>query len=352
MISRKKVLKTWLKTIKATKFISIFFILGLSQSYAEEEVKGIKFAGFLINGRFDINVESRGFKTDPFDGKLSIVNYHHFLFVSREGKKFFASVQIPDLWYYEFGYRSERFQIKGGKIFVPVGADPLFHHEYGGLTGFDQKFVPFVWSEHGINLLVRILKGPHLFISGETFVVNAPRGDPKKVLLLTEKSQPDKFALGGRMKVGYKKFTCFLSVYWNQYSGSYDLIMPGVDITLSYGFLPFAKFVALKAGFLRPYIEGDPITVGTYYHFADYIRVDLKLPKSFSFRYIAGTKTIQNYKGLFYDKERGDENDSTTHNFALFWRKDGFVFGIQYVINLEAKEIDDDFMRFLMVYEF
>lgn len=359
----KGVIEKWRKMKNILQFLLLLTLItlpDLSRGFAYQkndtsdgERNGIEFAGFFINGRFDINIESREFKTNPFGGKFSIVNYHHFLFVSRNEKSFFVSVQIPDLWYYEFGYIINKWvSVKGGKIMVPIGADPLFHHEYGGLTGFDQRFLPFVWSEHGVNLNIRLVRRTKFLISSDIFVVNAPKGDPKKVLLPTEKSQPDKLALGGRLKIGYGKVVGFLSLYWNQYSGKYNFIMPGADLTLSYGFLPFAKFLAVKMGFLRPYVEGDPNVIGNYYHFADYIRFDVKLPENFSFRYIAGTSTFQNYKGFFYDKETGDENDSTTHNFGLYWRKEKFTVGFQYVINLEAKEINNDFMRVLLVYEF
>ena len=317
----------------------------------EQTSKGFEIAGFLINGKIDINFESRDFNTNPLKGRFSLVNYHRFLFVSRREGNLFLSVLIPDLWFYEFGYRVGRFQIKGGKILVPIGADPLFHHEYGGLTGFDQQFIPFVWSEHGISLNFQAVRSRLFVLSGDIFVITAPKGDPTQLFLLTQPSQADKFALGGRLKIGYGKAIAFLSFYWNQYSGRYDLIMPSADISLSYGFLPFTPNIAVKMGFLRPYIEGAP-PIGNYYHFANYLRLDIKLPEGFLFRLLTGTKTIQNYRGLYYDRERGDENDSTTFNFALFWKKYGFTTGIQYVINFEEIEVQNNFMRISMTYEF
>lgn len=321
------------------------------------DARGIEAFGLLINGKFDVSFELREFYGNPFQGKPSLTNYHHFIFISRRKAedKFFFTAEVIERYFYEFGANFDRFALKFGKVLVPFGADPLFHHNYGGLTGFDQKFVPFVWSEHGGVFTAHILKNPEkkTILSNDLFLVNAPSGDPTKEFSIG-KGDPSKFAIGDRVRFGYSHLIVYGSVYWTQYSKNYDLFMWGGDVSLAYGFLPYSllKNLAVKAGFAYINVEGDPVKIGNYFHFSDYLRIDYKLPLNFTFRFLVGTKTMLNYKYPFYDKSTADTNDETAYNFALVYNRNGFSLQVQYVIKVEAKEQKDDFARIMVGFEF
>ncbi len=334
--------------------LTCLFPLGAAAEEAAHP--GFEIGGLMLNGRFDLNLEMREFYGNLFDGTASLVNYHHFLFVSKQAERYFFSADVVDLNFYEFGFNlSERVSLKGGKILVPFGADPPFHHEYGGKNGFDQEFVPFIWAELGGDLLWRVIEGPKTDLSNELYVVNAPNGDEAKVLLPNAVSAPDGFALGDRVKWGYGPYTAYLSFYWNRYTAGRDAFMYGADLSAAYGFLDWGvlRNVALRAGFARMDVEGEPVTMGDYFHFADYLRVDVRLPEHLFLRYLVGSKTIQNYSGLFYDGDNGDAKDTTTHSFALYYRRpDGHTFQAMYQVNLEALEEKNDLFRLGWAYEF
>ncbi|GBD03238.1 hypothetical protein HRbin19_00519 [bacterium HR19] len=339
-----------------TLVVALAFSGGVSSALSEES-KGFEAFGLLINGKFDVSFELREFYGDPFQGKPSLTNYHKFIFISRRKAedKFFFTAEVIERYFYEFGARFEKVEIKFGKVLVPFGADPLFHHNYGGLTGFDQKFVPFVWSEHGGVFTSHILKKPDkkLILSNDFFLVNAPGGDPAKEFSLG-KADPSRFAVGDRVKFGYSHLIIYGSLYWTQYAKGYNFFMWGGDVSLAYGFLPysFLKNLSLKAGFAYENVEGDPKKMGNYFHFSDYLRIDYKLPLNLTFRFLVGTKTMLNYKYPFYDKDTADQNDETAYNFALIYRRGGFFTQFQYVVKVEAKEQKDDFARIMVGFEF
>ena len=115
--------------------------------------------GLMLNGRFDLAYERRGFSGSPLadDATNVLTSYHHFLFLSRESAAdpFGLSLEVLSLQFWEahFRWRPDRLPIRvlvsGGKIFVPFGADPLMHQSYGGLAGFDQKILPVIWAQEG-----------------------------------------------------------------------------------------------------------------------------------------------------------------------------------------------------------
>jgi len=311
--------------------------------------------GIMINGIFDVALESRQFYSNPFAGKFSLVNYHYFVFLSRRkaNEKFFFSADIIGRNFYEFGAKLGRFTLKVGKVLIPFGADPLFHHNYGGLSGFDQKFVPFVWSEHGGVLTAKILEDmeKRFVVSNDFFVVNAPEGDPTQLFVMRTAS-PSNFAVGDRLKLGYSRLVGYLSGYFTEYAKGYPMFMWGGDLSLGRGFLPFLEKLSLKAGFAYMNVKGDPKKIGTYFNFADYLRIEYDLPLNLTFRFLVGSRTTQNYKYPFYDKATQSADDETAYNFALIYRRNGFSLTTQYVIKVEAKEQKDDFMRILFRYEF
>ncbi|GBD03571.1 hypothetical protein HRbin19_00863 [bacterium HR19] len=341
--------------------VLIFLLFDSNIIYADSEYQegksesmlNINYLGLIINAKFDVSLESRNFNFNPLEGKYSLVNYHHFLFISRRTTEdnFFFSAEVIERVFYEFGVRFPRFSVKFGRVLVPFGADPLFHHNYGGLTGFDQKFVPFIWSELGGVFNSHILRTEKILLSNDFYVVNGPSGDPEKIMTISAGS-PSNFAVGDRIKLGYSLLTAYASTYWVRYAPHYDLFMWGADFVGAYGFIPFFKNLSLKLGFAYMNVVGNRQTVGNYYHYANYLRIDYKLPFNLFFRFIVGAKTFQNYSYPFYDTKTKDENDEFAFNFALMYRRGIFLSQIQYVKKLEGKEIKDDFMRILFSVEF
>lgn len=352
----KYVITKEVKPMKRNNVVSLFFAFISLFIIKTESFADLEFGNIKINGKFDLAFESREFNTNPLQGKPSLINYHHFVFLTwrKKDSKFFFTSEVVERYFYEFGAKIDPISLKFGKILVPFGPDPLFHKSYGGLVGFDQKFLPVVWSEHGIDVSYTY-KGKDFGLINEIYIVNAPRGDQSKVFLPNAPSSLDKFAVGDRITIGVSKIMIFLSGYFNQYRSKYNYIMGAADVSLPYGFFGtgILERFSLSAGVLRANVEGDPNKVGKYFHFADYLRLGVMLPMNLEFRFISGTKTIQNYEGLVYDKSTADENDTTSFNFALIYRREGFSTQFQYIINMEGRyERKDDLFRVMVGYEF
>jgi len=341
---------------------SLVSVLCVGSALGDDEEKkpegtgrGFEIWGIMINGIFDVALESREFHTNPFDGKFSLINYHHFVFLSRRkaDEKFFFSAEIIGRNFYEFGAKLGRFTLKFGKVLIPFGADPLFHHYYGGLIGLEQKFVPFVWSEHGGVFTAKIFEDmkKRVIVSNDFFVVNAPEGDPTQVFVMS-KASPSRFAVGDRLKIGYSRVIGYLSGYFTEYAKGYPMFMWGGDLSFARGFFPFLKNLSLKTGFAYMNVKGDPKKIGTYFNFADYLKIDYKLPLNLTFSFLVGSRTTQNYKYPFYDKSTPSKDDETAYNFALIYRRGPFSLTTRYVIKVEAIEQKDDFLRFHFKYEF
>ncbi|MCS7212774.1 MAG: hypothetical protein NZ927_00905 [Candidatus Calescibacterium sp.] len=341
--------------VKSLVVIAHAITPSISHSITEN---GLEIKGLKINGKFDFSFELRDFKLNPFEGKAYFRNYHHFVFLTWRNKeqKFFLTAEIIERYFYEFGANIDNLSIKFGKLLVPFGPDPLFHKSYGGLTGFDQKFLPVVWSELGIDVSYTFFRTGRFIIANEVYVVNAPREDQTKVYLPNIGSSIDKFAIGDRLTLGTDKFILYLSAYWNQYKGKYNYVMGAFDVAFPYGFLgkeEIFRRLSLSAGILRSYATGDRDTVGSYFHFANYARLNIMLPLNLELRLLTGVKTIQNYRGLFYDKSTADNSDTASYNLALIYRIGLFSGQIQYIANSEfADEVEDNLFRVMFIFEF
>ncbi len=320
-------------------------------------VGGIELFGFMLNGKFDLTLEIEGFGKRLLGGDTSLKNYHRFIFLSRRERIFFFTAEVIDRWFYEFGANFRILSVKFGKILIPFGSDPLIHHSYGGLTGFDQELVPFIWSEHGFNLSLRAENKDTLIIN-EVYIVNAPKGTPDEVLLLTFTSSPDKLALGDRLTVGYRDFIFYLSLYWNQYSGRYNSILWGVDISFSpRQFISKLSFLSVSYGFLLADIQANPTKLGRYSHFGNYIRLAFALPSNFQLRLMSGRQLINDGtisynifpSGLLPLGSNKKALIKSILNFALMYRKKFFFSQLQYLIYLEDKK---DKLRFMVGFEF
>jgi hypothetical protein len=316
---------------------------------------GITLAGFSINGRFDLAYEFTGFEGFPEDDNDALRNYHHFIFISRNKKDepFSISAEIIDLTFYELTIKlCKHSNIRLGKILVPFGADPLYHHSYGGLSGFDQKLTPVIWAELGASYQATILQGDFT-LENELYVVTGYRAEEDQVVSLSAAGDPERLALGDRIRAGYGKFSAYLSFYWNQYAPGRNLFLWGFDVAAARGFLPwpYLENLSVKLGLIRADVRSE--VLGDYYHFGDYLQVDYRLPKGVTLRYRTGMVAFKNHQNLFFDTDRKDAKDTVAHSFSIWWRTHLLSLGAEYILNLEAKdEIENDLIRFTAVVEF
>ncbi|MBI2890313.1 MAG: hypothetical protein HYY13_05955 [Nitrospirae bacterium] len=348
----------WNKLTIATLFVLAFPIAAWPAEEAGEAPPTVPFAlaGFQINGRFDLNYERTTFSGSPSEGEDTLKNYHHFIFLSRRKKDepFSFTAEIVDQTFYEMGVKlGEGGGIRFGKVLVPFGADPLFHHSYGGVTGADQKLVPFIWSELGVVYDRTFVQSSDFRLDGNTFLVSGYKGDDTKVLALNGAGDPSKPAVGQRLRLGTGKYSLFGSVYYDQYVSSKSVLLYSLEATAGYGFLPWSilKNVSARAGALRADVKSDAL--GNYYHFGDYLQVDCRLPFGFRGRYRGGAVTNENHTSLYFDDKKKDVADTVNHTVALFYDYRLLTLGAEYLANLEAVgEQKNDLIRVLAVLEF
>ncbi len=334
---------------------------GESHGAAESPLLTIpEVAGFRINGRFDVYYELGGFSADGSgDPKSSIKNYHHFIFLSRnrQDEWFSLNVELIDQTFYEIGLKlSDRYQVRGGKIMVPFGADPLFHKSYGGVSGVDQELLPIVWAEHGAVFEANLYESDTFSIDNEAYVVSGIGGDADELLDLSRGSAPNTIAVGDRLRVGYGKFAGAASLYWSPYADDYNMLMWGFDLSAGYGFLPwrFIDRLGVKVGFMRADIQGSTASgLGDYYHSGNYLQLDYRLPCSMGVRYRTGMVTMENHDGFFFDDDRKDVDDAVAHSFSIWKSYRGLTVTAQYIINIEeAGELDNDVFRITAAFDF
>jgi hypothetical protein len=64
-------------------------------------------------------------------------------------------------------------------------------------------------------------------------------------------------------------------------------------------------------------------------------------------------RTFNNRRGVVVDQTRLDADDGSTHTVGLVARWRGVTAGIHYFLDFEkAAEVDDDFLRVTVAYEF
>jgi hypothetical protein len=312
--------------------------------------------GITLNGRFDLYYQWTGFSDSWPDAQDSFENYHHFVFINRKSANdpFFFTAELVDLTFYEGGLKfGDRFRYRFGKILVPFGADPLFHHSYGGLSGVDQRLLPTVWAERGAALSAVIYEKGSWRVDADLYTVAGISGKDDEVLALNLPGNKDTTALGGRVRAGYDKYTLWASAYHDDYTKGQDLWITGLDAAAAYGFLPWPVLenFALKLGGIRADVSSEAL--GHYFHFADYLQVDYRLPASFKLRYRTGALTWENHRDLVFDLSKEDVKDTVSHTFSAYWRYQLLTLGIDYIINLEAEdEINNDVLRLSSVIEF
>jgi hypothetical protein len=322
--------------------------------------------GLHLNGRFDLNYERRelGRDTSFADGQSALRSYHQFLFLSRTSQDdpFGFTVEVLGLQFWEGSLR-HRFagtplalQVRAGKLLVPFGNEPIFHQAYGGLAGFDQKILAPVWAQEGLSATLTAQRREQSL----SFDVYVSRGfglrQEDGVLNLQSDVSPTddlKPALGARLGAAWSPLTAYYSFYFNPLGFGRRLVMQAVDLALwrPRG-IPIIDRLVLGAGILRGDVSGGG-SGEDYYHFGSYYQVRAYLLDTLYLQYRQGLRTFNNRRGVFMDDTRLDGDDASTHTLGLVARYHGLSAGLHYFINFEkANEVDDDFFRLTVAYEF
>ncbi|MFN7953281.1 MAG: hypothetical protein U0610_16275 [bacterium] len=316
-----------------------------------------------LHGAFDFAYERRDYTDNPLDGHDVLKNYHHFLFVDRHAKDdpFFLTAEVVDLTFYEIGVREELgfapavATLKAGKILVPFGPDPLFHHAYGGLTGFDQEILPTVWAELGGTLGLVSQLGD-LTIANDLYGVQGYAVDATDAVvdLTSDLSSSDavRFGVGNRVRVGWGPVSGWYSIYVNNMGFGQRLVMQAVDVTLWRPDWPVLENLAVAVGAMRADVI-EKSSAHNYYHFGDYVQVRYYATDWLYLQYRGGFRSYDNRDGFYFDDERKDANDTSAHSVSIVALHRGATVGLSHYWRLEeADEQANDFLRLELRYDF
>jgi len=336
---------------------------------------GLQLPGDLrLHGIFDLAYERIGYTDDPGDGRDSLRNYHHFLFLQREarGDPFSIKIELVDLTFYEIGIQlTERdapwaLRIELGKLLVPFGDEPLFHHSYGGVRGFDQRMLPAVWARHGAALKLQRRVGD-VDLQNDLYLVqgHAIAQADAVIDLQSDLSPTDdiRLAVGDRIGLSWDALSAWYSIYYNRIGFGRQLLVQAVDLGLyRFADVPVLEDFAIAAGVIRANVFGgendadndaEDSPLEDYYHFGDYLRLRYYATHWLHFEARSGIVTRDNRKALVRDRERDDVKDVTTHSLGAFVQFGGFTVSLQHFWRLEERdEIDDDFLRLRFSYAF
>lgn len=332
---------------------------------------GIKLpADLSLHGRFDLVVQHDGYQDNPFDdGNERIRNHHHFVFLSRSSASdpFGLDVELVDLTFYEISFHHRptdapwRLSVRGGKLMVPFGPEPVFHMAYGGRIGFDQKLMPALWSRLGarVGFDYRIASlGVQL--RNDLYAVQGYRLPQADAVLDLQADFDDAgFGFGDRIGIGWGALTAWYSLYANGLGFGRTLFMQAFDAEVyRHPELPVVDRFAVGLGAMRADISGgaDEGYGGPgedYYHFATYFVVKLFPLEWLYLQYRQGITNFDNRRGLWRDELRLDEGDNATHNLAAVARYEGLSATLSHAWNLEQRnEVDDDYLRLMVAYDF
>jgi|GEM_PF-5514204 len=236
-----------------------------------------------LHGRFDIAYERYGYSDAIGDGKDAFRNYHRFLFLERHVKDdpFYFNAEVLSVAFYEMGAHLQgggddiwRASVAAGKVLVPFGADPLFHHAYGGRVGADQRVLPFVWGEFGLKAALELELAP-VGLRIDAYVVRgyALRGADGLINLQTNAAPLDdlNFSGGGRISASLGPATMSYSVYGGTLDYDRWLLMQAFDASLWRLDVPVLEDIAITIGAMRADVWGGKTPA--YYHFADYLQI-------------------------------------------------------------------------------
>lgn len=326
--------------------------------------KGIQLPGNIrINGKFDVAYERTGYSSNLRKGQDALRNYHRFVFLSRHADDpYFFSAELVDRWFYEFGmrFRSDstpwRGSFKAGKVVVPFGADPVYHQSYGGRAGFDQQILPVIWSQHGVVGEARYsiagvgLRAELYGIQG----YDLPASDA--VLNLqgdTSSAEDIKFGIGTRLGASWGPVSLWYSLYTNDLAFGRRLLMQALDLVVwRIGDLPVLEDLSLRAGAMRADVSGGGAGLD-HYHFGNYLELRYYPLDWLYVQARTGLRTHDNREGFYYDERGASSQDSSSHNLGVVYERDGWMLAVHHYWNFEkADEIDNDFLRVRLGYEF
>ncbi|RKH11469.1 hypothetical protein D7V97_11110 [Corallococcus sp. CA053C] len=325
-----------------------------------------------LNGRFDLNYERRNYNDHPFqsEGVNALRSYHQFLFLTRQSATdpVMLTLEALSLQFWEVGVRvgPETWPVKvfakGGKVLVPFGGEPLFHHNYGGLAGFDQKVLPVVFAREGLTVNVQRRQGP-LTLSGDAYLIAGFRlRTADAVLNLQSDFAPldeTRLGLGARLGASWGPISVWYSPYFNSLGFGRRLFLQALDVAVwrPRG-VPVLERFSLGAGLLRGDVsggedEGYGGPGADYYHFASYLQLRFHPSDWLYLQYRQGLRTFGNRRGLILDSTDLTRDDGSTHNVGAVARWRGLSAGLFHYWNLEkADELPDDFTRLVVAYEF
>jgi hypothetical protein len=333
---------------------------------------GIPLPGDIrLNGRFDINYERIKYSDNPFsDGRDSLRNYHRFIFLSREAKgdPLTINAELVDQLFYEFALKLPLLRddlsasITGGKILVPFGAEPLFHHTYGGTAGFDQQLVPTVWAQPGASLSIQY-HTKAVRLTNDLYTVQGYRlPGPESVLDLQNNfSRTDhmQMGVGDRIGIAWGPISAWYSIYLNKLGFHRRLVLQALDISIWRPVnVPVLRDISVDLGILRADVSGGNAQGHggpgkDYYHFADYLQVRYRPAHWIYVQYRTGIVTFDNRRGDYVDKSRLDELDVNNHNVGVVARYRGLTAGLYHFWKFERRnEQRDDRLRLTVAYEF
>lgn len=316
-----------------------------------------------LHGRFDVAYERHSYSDAIGDGKDAFRNHHRLLFVERHTKSdpFYFNAEVLGLNFMEIGARFKgegediwRASVTAGKVLVPFGADPLFHHAYGGRVGADQRFVPVIWGEYGLKGAIDLDLDP----VGLRIDAYALRGyalrDATGILDLQTSGAPMddlNFVGGGRISASWGPATLYYSVQGGTLDHDRSMFMHALDLTIWRPDLPVLEDFALTAGVVRADVWGGGEEA--YYNFADYLQIRWYPTDCLYVQYRTGLDTRDNRAGLFADAARLDKEDTSAHSVSVGWLHGNFSLVVQHLWQLELyDEQDDDFLRVIATYEF
>jgi hypothetical protein len=327
--------------------------------------------GIRIGGLFDVSYERVGMNGSLGSGQNAFRNYHHFVFVSRQGDDIPIgfNAEVINQYFYEMTARlwrkgPLRLSARAGKIMVPFGPEPLFHKNYGGLSAIDQKLLPVVWSSFGACVRAdALLKG--FSLANDLYLVQgfdlSARDSALDMQNNLQAYDGARVAVGDRVSISRGPVTLWYSLYWNRMRFGRSLLMQALDLAIWRPALPVANRLALGVGVLRAFISADssygkPDAVadaGAYYDFADYLWLRIYATNWLYLQARSGLVTFGNHNGFSYDSERASAADGSHHNLAVVAEYAGAQFSLGYYWNFEkVGETANDFLRLMVMYAF
>jgi len=318
-----------------------------------------------IHGHFDLSYERLGYSGHPFDSeRAALANYHRFLFLSREAKDdpFGFHIELIDLSFYEVNYR-RRFrklklntQVRMGKILIPFGAEPTYHHSYGGLSGGDQRVLPIVWSQLGAAVQARYRRRGIHITNDFYFARGYTLGKSEDFINLQSDLSPSndvRLGFGARLGASWGPISGWYSGYVNPLGFGRVLVLQALDLGVwKISGIPILEDMTLGVGALRSDVSGGG-PGEDYYSFANYARLRYYPTDWLYVQYRSGVRYTNNRRGFFKDNTRLDRDDEFTHNVAIVGQYRGCIVSLAHFWNFEERdEQDDDFLRLTVAYVF